>query len=252
MKACLLCFVVAAATWLEIFATPAHAQTVDVAIALAADVSLSIDAEEFELQRRGYAAAVTDRRFLEAIQAGQNGSVALCFIEWAGEAQQAMVAKWTVIRDGEGTAVFAKTLRDAPRSFAGCTAIGAGIDFAVVRLETSGFTPKRRVIDVSGDGIDNSGRPVSDARDVAVAKGITINGLAIINEKTGGIPGNYLYFHTHPPGGLPMYYHDHVIGGPGAFVLQIVNFDTVAEAMTNKLIIEVSGAARRSKHAAAH
>jgi hypothetical protein len=251
MKARLSCFVIAASAWMAIFAPLAHAQTVDVAIALAADVSLSIDAGEFELQRRGYAAAVTDRRFLEAVQAGQNRAVALCFIEWAGDAQQALVAKWMVIRDGEGAAVFAKTLLDAPRSFAGRTAIGAGVDFAVAQLEASGLTPKRRTIDVSGDGIDNSGRPVTDARDEAVAKGITINGLAIINEKTGGVRGNYLYFHTHPPGGLPKYYRDNVIGGPGAFVLQIVNFDTFAEAMTNKLVTEVSGASRPSKHATA-
>jgi hypothetical protein len=246
------CVIALGCAAVAMFAQTAHAQAVDVAIALAADVSLSIDAEEFDLQRRGYAAAVTDRRFLDAIQAGQNGAVALCFVEWAGDAQQARVAKWAVIRDGESASAFAKTLRDAPRFFAGRTAIGAGIDFGVAQLEASGLTAKRRVIDVSGDGIDNSGRSVRDARDAAVGKDVTINGLAIINEKTGGVPGSYLYFHTHPPGGLPTYYHDNVIGGPGAFVLQIRNFDTFAEAMTDKLIIEVSGAARRSNHAAAH
>ncbi len=224
----------------------------DVAIALAADVSLSIDSEEFELQRRGYAAALTDPRFLQAVQAGQQGAVALCFIEWAGAGQEAVVANWIVIRDGEGAAEFAKTLRDAPRSFAGRTAIGAGVDFAVTQLEGSGLVTKRRSIDVSGDGIDNSGRPVTEARDGAVAKGITVNGLAIINEETGGVPGNYLYLHTHPPGGLPKYYRDNVIGGPGVFVLQIVNCDTFAEAMTNKLIIEVSGTARHPVRAAIH
>lgn len=224
----------------------AQTQTVDVAIALAADVSRSIDDEEFELQRKGYAAAVTSPQFVQAIQSGAHGAVALSFIEWAGPGQQALVAKWMVIRDGEGATDFAKLLLAAPRSFAGRTAIGDGIDFAASQLAISGLTATRRVIDVSGDGTNNSGRAVTAARDDATAKGITINGLAIINEKTGGIEGTFLYGHTHPPNGLPTYYHDNVIGGPGAFVLQIVNFDTFAQAMTNKLLTEISDATPHS------
>ena len=217
-----------------------RAETADVAIALTADVSRSIDDEEFQLQRQGYAAAVTNPRFVQAIQSGPHGAVALCFLEWAGPDQLAVVAKWMVIRDGKGAAEFAKILLDAPRSSAGRTAIGAGIDFAVAQFETGDVAAKRRIIDVSGDGSNNSGRLVTEARDEAVAKGITINGLAIINEKTSGEPGTFRYVHTHPPGGLPNYYRDNVIGGPGAFVLQIVNFDTFAEAMTNKLLTEIS------------
>ena len=230
--------------------TIARAQTVDAAIALTADVSRSIDDEEFQLQRRGYAAAVTAPRFLQAVQAGPHGAIALCFLEWAGPEQQAVVAKWMVIRDGEGAAEFANILLGAPRSTAGRTAIGSGIDYAVAQLEASGITAERQIIDVSGDGSNNSGRPVTEARDEAVAKGITINGLAIINEKTGGMPGTFLYVHTHPPGGLPNYYRENVIGGPGAFVLQMVNFDTFAEAMTNKLVSEISDASPRSLRAA--
>ena len=224
----------------------ARAQTVDAAIALAADVSRSIDDEEFQLQRRGYAAAITDPRFMQAIKAGTHGAIALCFLEWAGSDQLAVVAKWMVIRDGNDAAKFAKILLDAPRSSAGRTAIGAGIDFAVTQLEADGVSAERRIIDVSGDGSNNSGRLVTEARDEAVAKGITINGLAIINEKTSGEPGTFRYVHTHPPGGLPNYYRDNVIGGPGAFVLQIVNFDTFAEAMTNKLLTEISDASPHS------
>ena len=245
---------IAAAAFVVLALLPriARAQTVDAAIALAADVSRSIDDDEFQLQRRGYAQAITSPQFLEAIQSGGHGAVALCFIEWAGPDQQAVVAKWLVIRDGEGAAEFAKILLDAPRSSAGRTAIGDGIDFAVAQLAASGIAAGHRIIDVSGDGANNSGREVTAARDDAVAKGIVINGLAIINEKTGGIPGTFLYSHTHPAGGLPDYYRNNVIGGPGAFVLQVVNFDTFAEAMTNKLIAEISqavpGTAR--KHAA--
>jgi Protein of unknown function (DUF1194) len=229
----------------------AQAQTVDVAIALAADVSRSIDDEEFELQRKGYAAALTGPQFLQAIQSGAHAAIALCFIEWAGPGQRAVVAKWMVIRDGEAAADFAKTLLAAPRSSAGRTAIGDGIDFAAAQLATSGVTATRRVIDVSGDGTNNSGRPVTEARDEATAKGITINGLAIINEKTGGIQGTFLFGHTHPQGGLPNYYRDNVIGGAGAFVLQIVNFDTFAQAMTNKLLTEISDTTPRSLRAQA-
>jgi hypothetical protein len=217
-----------------------RAETADVAIALTADVSRSIDDEEFQLQRQGYAAAVTNPRVVQAIQSGPQGGVALCFLEWAGPDQLAVVAKWMVIRDGKGAAEFAKILLDAPRSSAGRTAIGAGIDFAVAQFETGGVAAKRRIIDVSGDGSNNSGRLVTDARDEAVAKGITINGLAIINEKTSGEPESFRYVHTHPAGGLPNYYRDNVIGGPGAFVLEIVNFDTFAQAMTNKLLTEIS------------
>ena len=233
---------IAAAAFAVIAVAPAcvRAQTVDAAIVLAADVSRSIDDEEFQLQRRGYAQAVTNPRFLQAIQSGVRGAVALCFVEWAGPGQQTVVANWMAIRDGEGAAEFAKILLDAPRSFAGRTAIGDGIDFAVAQLNEAGLSATRRVIDVSGDGNSNSGRLVTDARDDAVKKGFTINGLAIINEKTGGVEGTFLYAHTHPPGGLPNYYRDNVIGGPGAFVLQIVNFDTFAEAMTNKLLAEIS------------
>ena len=223
--------------------TAADSQTVDAAIALAADVSRSIDDQEFQLQRKGYAQAITSPQFLQAVEAGPHGAVALCFVEWAGPGQQAVVARWMVIRDGEAAADFAKILLDAPRSSAGRTAIGDGIDFAVAQLNAAGVSAVRRVVDVSGDGANNSGRPVTAARDDATAKGIVINGLAIINEKTGGIPGTFLYAHTHPPGGLPAYYHDNVIGGPGAFVLRIVNFDTFAEAMTNKLLAEISQAA---------
>jgi hypothetical protein len=121
-----------------------RAQTVDVAIALTADVSRSIDDEEFQLQRRGYAAAVTNPRFVQAIQSGPHGAAALCFLEWAGPDQLAVVAKWMVIRDGKGAAEFAKMLFDAPRSSAGRTAIGAGIDFAVAQFETGDVAAKRR------------------------------------------------------------------------------------------------------------
>jgi hypothetical protein len=230
----------AACALLAAVAPAARAQTVDAAVALAADVSRSIDEGEFRLQRQGYAAAITSKQFLSVIASMQHGAVALCFIEWAGTGDQTIVVDWTVIRDRDSAAAFADRLLDSPRSSYGRTAIGDGIDFAVARLAAAKFMTERQVIDVSGDGTSNSGRPVSLARDEAVEKGITINGLAIINEETGGEFGTYLYAHTHPPGGLQRYYHDNVIGGLGSFALQIVNFEAFAQAMTDKLVAEVS------------
>ena len=229
----------------------ARAETVDVAIVLAADVSRSIDDGEFQLQRQGYAKAITSPQVLTAIRAGTHGAIAICFVEWAGPTEEAVIVPWTVIADGEGATTVAETLLNAPRSSAGRTAIGDGIDFAAAQLASSGLTTDRRVIDVSGDGNNNAGRPVFQARDEAVSAGITVNGLAIINERTGGEPGSFFYGHTHPPGGLPNYYRENVIGGAGAFVMQVVNFDTFAEAITSKLITEISSLSPPAAFAAA-
>ncbi|HZT50818.1 MAG TPA: DUF1194 domain-containing protein, partial [Stellaceae bacterium] len=156
-----------------LLAGAARAETVDVALVLAADVSRSIDDEEFALQRDGYAAALTDPRVLQAIQSGVNGAVAICYVEWASPDQQEVVVDWTIVRDGEGAAAAADKLRTAPRSFLGRTAIGAAIEFALGKLAASGVTATRRVIDVSGDGTNNAGTPVTAARDRAVAAGVT-------------------------------------------------------------------------------
>jgi hypothetical protein len=227
-------------------APAARAETVDLALVLAADVSRSIDDDEFKLQRQGYAAAVTDQRVLSAIAAGQYGAIAICFVEWSGPDEQQVVADWTVIRDGESAASFATTLIDAPRSFVGRTSISAAVDFSRAYFTKSGVTYERRVIDVSGDGTNNSGRPLLDARDEAVAAGITINGLAIINQK----PNPGYFAHTQPPEGLPEYYRQNVTGGPGSFLLVVQDFSTFGEAMTQKLISEIA-AIRQPRRAAA-
>jgi len=214
----------------------ARAETVDVALVLATDVSRSIDSGEFQLQRKGYAEAVTNPRVLTAVQAGTHHAIALCFVEWSGPDEQAVVVDWTVIRDGETAAEFAAKLVDAPRSFTGRTAIGAGIDFAMAQLARSGVTAERRIIDVSGDGTNNAGRPVTDARDAAVAQGAIINGLAILNER----PEGYFFAHTQPPEGLPAYYQNNVVGGNGAFLQVVKDFSTFGDAITNKLMTEIA------------
>jgi hypothetical protein len=227
-------------------APPARAETVDLALVLAADVSRSIDDDEFKLQRKGYAAAATNPRVLQAIAASPHGAIAICFVEWSGPEEQQVVAEWTVIRDGESAASFAAILINAPRSFVGRTSISAALDFSRAYFTKSGVIAERRVIDVSGDGTNNSGRPVLDARDEATAVGITINGLAILNEH----PNPGYFAHTQPPEGLPEYYRQNVIGGPGSFLLVVQDFDSFGEAITNKLVNEIAAVPRPIRAAA--
>ncbi|MBV8777554.1 MAG: DUF1194 domain-containing protein [Alphaproteobacteria bacterium] len=224
----------------------ARAANVDLLLVLAADVSRSIDDTEFELQRRGYAAALSDPRVLKAITGGANQAIAVSFVEWSGSGEQKIVVDWTVVRDGEDAGAVAQQILGAPRSFLSRTSISEAIDFSVAQLGEAPAAAERKVIDISGDGTSNAGRPVTDARDEAVAKGITINGLAIINTQTR--PG--FQMHTQPPGGLPNYYRENVIGGAGAFLLVVENFESFTEAMTRKLVSEIAGIAPAPRSAA--
>ena len=207
----------------------------DLEVILAADVSRSIDDAEFELQRKGYAAALTDPRVLTAIHGRTNGAVGVCFIEWSGEEDQQVVVDWTEIRDEEDAGSVAAAIIAAPRSFMGRTSISAAIDFAMARFAAAKWQANRRIIDISGDGTNNSGRPVTEARDQAIASGVTINGLAIINDR----PNLGYSAHTQPPGGLPLYYKQNVIGGANAFLLVVEDFNSFADAMANKLAKEI-------------
>jgi len=220
---------------LSIFSAGVCAQNTDLLLVLAADVSRSIDESEFDLQRKGYAAALTDPRVLAAIRGGSNGTIAVCFVEWSGAGEQLVVADWTVIHDEEDAGVVAAAILAAPRSFMGRTSISGAIDFAMERFVAAKPHSNRRIIDVSGDGTNNSGRPVTEARDQAVAEGVTINGLAIVNDR----PNPGYAFHTQPPGGLPEWYRQNVIGGPGSFLRVIDDFRSFSDAMTNKLVSEI-------------
>ena len=227
-------------------AAPARADGVDMLLVLAADVSRSIDDGEFELQRKGYAGALGDPRVLKAITGGPNQAIALSYVEWSGAGEQKTVVDWTTIHDGEDAAVVASAILAAPRSFLARTSISEAIDFSVARLGVAPVAAERKVVDISGDGTSNSGRPVTDARDEALVRGITINGLAIINTKAG--PG--FFTHTQPPGGLSNYYKENVIGGPGAFLLVVENFETFSEALTRKLISEIAAIPPETRTAA--
>jgi hypothetical protein len=225
----------------------AEAETVDLELVLIADVSRSVDDAEFKLQRQGYAAALTDPRVLRAIVAGTHRAVALTFIEFAGGDEQTVIAGWTVIRDEEGAAEFAQTILAAPRAHYGRTGIGAAVDFAMARFRWSGVASERRVIDVSGDGTSNSGRAVQAARDDAVAAGVTINALVIVSET----PSPWNPAHTHPPGGLPGYFRENVIGGPDAFHLVVEDFKSFGESVVKKLVTEIAGLGQAERHQAA-
>ena len=213
----------------------ARAAEVDLEVILAADVSRSIDDSEFDLQRKGYAAALTDPRVLEAIHGRKGAAIGVCFIEWSGDEDQQVVVDWSEIRDGEDAGSVSAAILAAPRSFMGRTSISAAIDFAMAHFATAKWQASRRIVDISGDGTNNSGRAITEARDEAVARGVTINGLAIINDK----PNLGYSAHTQPPGGLPNYYRDNVIGGPNAFLLVVQNFDSFADAMAQKLAKEI-------------
>jgi hypothetical protein len=227
------------------------AELVDLALVLAADVSRSIDEQEFQLQRQGYAAALTSPRVLQAITSGAFRGIAVTYVEWSTDHEQRIVVDWTVVRDEEAAATVAAAILAAPRPFAARTSISAAIDFSMRHFDRAGVEAVRHVIDVSGDGTNNSGRAVIDARDAAVAAGATINGLAIINERLIADGGSFVRNHVSPPEGLPEYFRRNVIGGPGAFLMQVQGFNTFTEAITNKLVNEIAGLTPPTRHAAA-
>jgi Protein of unknown function (DUF1194) len=216
-------------------AWPAAAEEVDLELVLAVDVSRSIDDEEFALQRQGYAQAFTHPSVIHAIQSNSRGRIAVTFIEWAGADFQKIVVPWTIVSDAESGALFSEAIDREPRSFWGWTSISGAIDVSMRAFAASPHKAMRRVIDVSGDGVNNSGRASGDARDEAVGAGVTINGLVIMNDRP--TPG----FFQMPQPPLDEFYRSHVIGGPGAFVIAIDDFSTFAYAIVNKLIKEIAG-----------
>ena len=213
---------------------------VDLLLVLAADISRSVDESKFKLQREGFANAIADPRVIRAMTAGARGRIALCFFEWASENEQVIIVDWVPVAGENDARDVAQRIKQAPRTFMGRTSISAAIDFGVSQLSRSPFQAPRRVINVSGDGTNNSGRETTRARDEALAKGLTINGLAILSEVP--LPTNPT--HTHPPGGLTAYYENNVIGGPGAFVVEAQNFEAFGQLLIGKLIKEIAEAER--------
>lgn len=203
----------------------AEGQLVDLELVLAVDCSRSIDDAEFALQADGYAAAFRHPAVLRAIQSGERRAIAVTYVQWAGPFLQNQALGWTLINDGESAIEFADRFQAAPRAFqGGGTSLSGIIDFGRDLFRKSGFSGKRRVIDISGDGINNSGRLAQSARDDAVREGITINGLPILTEVSA----------------LDEYFKQNVIGGDGAFVIEAEDFESFAQAILNKLIREIA------------
>lgn len=207
----------------------AHAQQgtpVDLELAFVVDASGSIDIDETRLQRQGYADALANPRVLNAITGGFLRAIAVAYIEFAADGCERLSVPWTMVSDVESARGFgAKILAQPPMFCPGGNAIGDAVAFATRSLDTNGFAGTRRVIDVSGDGPNTLGSPLGAARDAAVAKGITINGLVIERPE---MPD------------LPAYYRDVVTGGPGSFVVKAESRETFAVAILKKLIREIA------------
>jgi hypothetical protein len=205
--------------------TPGRSETVDLRLVLAVDVSGSVNEARFELQKQGYAQAFRHPRVLKAIQSGQNSRIAVTMVQWTGPALQVQVTPWFVIADERSMRDFAAAIDSEPRRlFSGGTSISGAIDYAARLLAECPHQSPRSVIDVSGDGGNNRGRPASIARDEAIAAGIVINGLPILE--------------IDPT--LDEHYLNNVIGGPNAFMVPAKSFAEFADAILKKLIIEIA------------
>ena len=211
-----------------------EALDVDLELVLAVDVSGSIDDDEARLQREGFASAITNGQILRAIRSGPLGRVAVTYVEWSGLDRQHVAVDWTVIADEDDARDFADAIVGSAGFRGQWTSISSVIDESLRLLEENKYRGARRVIDISGDGENNNGDPVSGARDRAVAQGVTINGLPIVNGRTG--PNGMV-----PLPDLDLYYRDCVIGGAGAFLVVARGFNDFARAIRRKLFLELSG-----------
>ena len=208
------------------FALPAWAQPItDLLLVLAVDASGSVNTERFNLQKQGYAAAFRHPRVLGAIRSGSTQSIAVTMTQWTGPTLNVQVLPWTLIGNEATTMAFADAIEKAPRQlFSGGTSISGAIDFASLLFPGAPFRGLKRVIDVSGDGSNNRGRLVTEARDDAVRTGIVINGLPILSLEPD----------------LDRYYFNQVIGGPGSFMIPAENYENFASAVLKKLILEIA------------
>lgn len=213
------------------------AEKVDVELVLAVDVSLSMSPDELEIQRHGYAAALTDDHVLKAIGEGAHGKIAVTYVEWAGTTSQVVVVPWTVIANRADAERVVKQLSAQPPNSARRTSISSALDFGSDLFVESSFDGTKRVIDISGDGPNNQGPPIDIIRDQVVAQGIIINGLPLM---TNGRFGD-----GYDLANLDRYYADCVIGGPGAFMIPVKDWSQFPEAIRRKLVLELAGPGTR-------
>jgi hypothetical protein len=206
---------------------------VDVELVIAVDVSYSMDPDEQALQREGYIIGLTSPEFLDALHQGVNGKIAITYFEWAGSTDQRIVVPWRLIDGAASAQAFADEVAHAPYRRAYRTSISGALQFAQPLFGNGGYRGLRRVIDVSGDGANNQGVPVTLVRDEALEHGITINGLPILLKRPSAA--------TMDIENLDVYYEDCVIGGPGSFVIPITERDQFREATRTKLVLEIAG-----------
>jgi Protein of unknown function (DUF1194) len=207
--------------------------SVDVELILAVDVSYSMDMDELATQREGYAQAIISKEFLQALKTGPNGKISVTYFEWAATGDQKIIIPWRVIDGPETADAVANEIMKTPIRRASRTSISGAIYFALPLFDENPYRGLRRVIDISGDGANNNGSPVTIARDTALSKGITINGLPIMVKEPS--------YSTMDIDNLDWYYEDCVIGGPGSFVVSIKDREKFKEAIRSKLILEVAG-----------
>jgi hypothetical protein len=213
-----------------------NAMPVDTELVIAVDVSNSMDPEEQELQREGYITALTSQEFMSALRGGATGKVAITYFEWAGLYDQKIILPWRLIDGLESAKAVVNEIARAPYRRAPRTSIYGALQFAKPLFDASGYGGVRRVIDVSGDGVNNMGPPVTLMRDDVLNAGITINGLPIMLDR-GNSFGMFGMQFEH----LDIYYEDCVIGGPGAFVIPIKEREQFKEAIRTKLVLEIAG-----------
>jgi hypothetical protein len=209
------------------------AQSVDVELILAVDVSYSMDMDELAIQREGYAQAIQSKEFLQALKVGPNGRIAVTYFEWAASTDQKIIIPWRLIDGPETADAVAAEIMKTPIRRASRTSISGAIGFAIPLFEENPYHGIRRVIDISGDGPNNNGGPVTVARDAALEKGIVINGLPIMVKEPS--------YSTMDIDNLDYYYEDCVVGGPGSFVIAIKDREKFKEAIRTKLLMEVAG-----------
>ncbi len=206
---------------------------VDVELVLAVDVSYSMDMDELAVQREGYAQAIVSKEFLQALKALPNGKIAVTYFEWAASSDQKIIIPWRVIDGPETADAVADEILKTPIRRASRTSISGAIYFAMPLFENNPYPGLRRVIDISGDGPNNNGAPVTPARDEAISKGIVINGLPIMVKEPN--------YSTMDIENLDWYYEDCVVGGPGSFVVAIKDREKFKDAIRSKLLLEVAG-----------
>jgi hypothetical protein len=214
-------------------ATPGDGpSSVDVELVIAVDISYSMDLDELAVQREGYAQAIVSKEFLQALQAGPNGRVALTYFEWSASTDQKIIIPWRLVDGPESADAVAAEILKTPVRRGSRTSISGAIEFAMPLFDENPYRGLRRVIDISGDGPNNNGVPVAGPRDAALQKGIVINGLPVMVKEPS--------LATMDIDHLDWYYEDCVIGGPGSFVVAINDREKFKEAIRTKLILEVA------------